>query len=232
MTKLAIIEAALICAIATCDDKPKQPPALLSDEGLVELLMPPNHSPYVDERAMAHAEQVNDLLDEIEALEGEVEDLSEQLDEATQADEVVEAEEVEAEDDKVAEQDEQAEEAEVEKGEAQAEEAEAQPAQGQTMEATYYDSFCDTCGQWGGITATGHDISESIYVDGYRVIAVDPSVIPLNSTVKVTSPHETFKAKSLDTGGDIVGNRIDILVESDEEARRLGRHDVTVEVID
>lgn len=109
---------------------------------------------------------------------------------------------------------------------------ETTPANGATFEATYYDAYCPTCGEWGGITATGDDISESIYVGGKRVIAVDPSVIPLGSTVKVTTPNETFEAKALDTGGDIVGNRVDILVESTEKAYELGRHNVTVEIIE
>ena len=100
---------------------------------------------------------------------------------------------------------------------------------GQTYEATYYSAFCSTgC---TGVTATGDDVSSSIYVRGKRVIAVDPNVIPLGSTVRVTTPNESFEATALDTGGDIKGNRIDILVESTEKAYSLGRHSVKVEVL-
>src|SRR5699024_2342632 len=100
---------------------------------------------------------------------------------------------------------------------------------GQTFNATYYSAYCSTgC---TGVTATGDDVSSSIYVRGKRVIAVDPSVIPLGSTVRVTTPNETFEATALDTGGDIKGNRIDILVESTEKAYSLGRHSVKVEVL-
>ena len=100
---------------------------------------------------------------------------------------------------------------------------------GQTFNATYYSAYCPTgC---AGVTATGDDVSSSIYVKGKRVIAVDPSVIPLGSTVRVTTPNETFEATALDTGGLIKGNRIDILVESTEKAYSLGRHDVKVEVL-
>ena len=100
---------------------------------------------------------------------------------------------------------------------------------GQTYEASYYSAFCSTgC---TGVTATGDDVSSSIYVKGKRVVAVDPSVIPLGSTVRVTTPNESFEAMALDTGGDIKGNRIDILVESAEKAYSLGRHDVKVEVL-
>lgn len=109
-------------------------------------------------------------------------------------------------------------------------EHEKQVAEGQTFEATYYSAFCPTgC---TGKTATGHDVSSGIHVNGKRVIAVDPGVIPLESTVKVTTPNETFEATALDTGGDIKGNRIDILVGSTEEAYSIGRHDVTVEIIE
>src|SRR5699024_9646567 len=79
---------------------------------------------------------------------------------------------------------------------------------GQTYEATYYSAFCSTgC---TGVTATGVDVSSSNYVRGKRVIAVDPNVIPLGSTVRVSTPNESFEALALDTGGDIKGNRIDI----------------------
>ena len=102
-------------------------------------------------------------------------------------------------------------------------------SKGQTFNATYYSAYCSTgC---TGVTATGDDVSSSIYVRGKRVVAVDPSVIPLGSTVRVTTPNETFEATALDTGGDIKGNRIDILVESTEKAYSLGRHDVNVEIL-
>ena len=107
----------------------------------------------------------------------------------------------------------------------------ASKGEGKTYNATYYSAYCPTCGEWGGITATGDDISSSIYVRGKRVVAVDPSVIPLGSVVKVTTPYETFEALALDTGGDIKGRRIDILVEATEKAYSLGRHDVKVEVL-
>lgn len=99
------------------------------------------------------------------------------------------------------------------------------------VEATAYTAFCDTgC---IGVTATGLDVSSTIYTpDGYRVIAVDPSVIALGSIVKVTLVNgDSFEAKAEDTGGDIRGNRIDILVESRDEAYRLGRQSASIEII-
>lgn len=95
--------------------------------------------------------------------------------------------------------------------------------------ATHYSAFCPTgC---TGVTATGEDVSNSIYVDGKRVVAVDPNQIPLGSTVRVTGGGYDFEALALDTGGDIGHGRIDILVESTEEAYNLGRADVQVEVL-
>ena len=94
-----------------------------------------------------------------------------------------------------------------------------------TMEATYYNSDCFGC---SGITAAGYDVRGTIYADGYRVIAVDPWVIPLGSIVHVQTPFEEFYAIAADVGGAINGNRVDILVGSYYEAINKGRHYVTV----
>lgn len=97
--------------------------------------------------------------------------------------------------------------------------------------ATAYDAFCDTCGQWGGITATGYDISNTVYKNGYRVIAVDPRVIPLNSLVYVESKKKSFVGIAIDTGGAIKGNRIDILMNSRSEAYAYGVQDAKVTIL-
>lgn len=101
----------------------------------------------------------------------------------------------------------------------------------ETFEATFYTAFCPTgC---IGVTATGYDVSNTIYVDGLRVIAVDPNVIPLHSVVQLTFADGTsFKARALDTGGDIQDHRIDILVENRDEAYRLGRQQVEIEILE
>src|SRR5699024_3285174 len=92
-------------------------------------------------------------------------------------------------------------------------------------EATAYTAYCDTgC---IGVTATGIDVSQSIYHEGKRVIAVDPSIIPLGSVVKVSLKNgELFEAVAIDTGGDINGARIDVLMVSKEEAIEFGRQAV------
>src|SRR5699024_7560339 len=109
-----------------------------------------------------------------------------------------------------------------------AEDAEEEESQGRqiSVEATAYTAFCDTgC---TGVTATGVDVSQSIYHTGKRVIAVDPAVIPLGSEVIVKDGGQEFEAVAEDTGGDINGNRIDILVDSIDEAKQFGRQSVEV----
>ncbi|MET3683772.1 uncharacterized protein YabE (DUF348 family) [Alkalibacillus flavidus] len=99
----------------------------------------------------------------------------------------------------------------------------------QTFTATKYTADCSGC---SGITATGVDVRNTIYYNGMRVIAVDPSVIPLYSTVEVKYPSGSFKAIALDTGGAINGRKIDILTNSTSDAYRWGRRSVQVRVLD
>lgn len=90
-----------------------------------------------------------------------------------------------------------------------------------TMEATAYGPDCVGC---SGTSATGMDLT-----GGGKVIAVDPSVIPLGSKVKVEGYGVAIAG---DTGGDIQGNRIDVLYPSESEAGSWGRRTVEVEVLD
>ncbi|MHB1324633.1 MAG: 3D domain-containing protein [Thermoleophilia bacterium] len=80
-----------------------------------------------------------------------------------------------------------------------------------SMEATAY------C--LGGTTATGMPV-------GHGIIAVDPSVIPLGSRVHVSGYGDAIAA---DTGGAIVGNRIDVWLPCGD-AYAWGRRTVTVTV--
>lgn len=75
------------------------------------------------------------------------------------------------------------------------------------------------------VTANGTDVANSITdASGNRVIAVDPAVIPMGSTVYVELPSgESFYATAADTGSAINGNTIDILMSSPEEATSFGR---------
>lgn len=95
--------------------------------------------------------------------------------------------------------------------------------------ATHYVADCEGC---LGITKNGTDVRRTIYSGGKRIIAVDPSVIPLNSTVQVTyEDGTTFKAIAADIGGAIKKRRIDVLVASESEAFRLGRQRATVRIL-
>lgn len=99
-----------------------------------------------------------------------------------------------------------------------------------SMEATAYTAYCATgC---TGVTSTGIDVSNTVYHDGGRIIATDPSVIPTGSTVRVRYGNTSFVAVAADVGGDIQGNRIDILVGSKDEALAFGRQDVEVTIIE
>ncbi|MDM5216837.1 3D domain-containing protein [Bacillus velezensis] len=82
-----------------------------------------------------------------------------------------------------------------------------------------------------GTTRTGVDVTQSIYYKGYRVIATDPSVIPLNSIVEVSIGGETFKAIAIDTGGAIVGNKVDLLVATERDAINFGKQKGTISII-
>jgi 3D (Asp-Asp-Asp) domain-containing protein len=61
-----------------------------------------------------------------------------------------------------------------------------------------------------------------------KVIAVDPSVIPLGSKVYVEGYGEAVAA---DTGGAIKGSRIDVFVPSESDAQQFGRKSVKITVM-
>ena len=86
------------------------------------------------------------------------------------------------------------------------------------MEATAY---LPTDGSAEGITAMGIPAT-------YGIVAVDPDVIPLGSRVYIPGYGEALAA---DTGGAIYGYRIDLCMESYDEAMDFGRRPVTVFVL-
>ncbi|MBC1545125.1 LysM peptidoglycan-binding domain-containing protein [Listeria cossartiae] len=74
------------------------------------------------------------------------------------------------------------------------------------------------------MTATGIDLN-----DNPRVIAVDPSVIPLGSKVYVEGYGQAIAA---DTGGAIKGNKIDVHLNSVQEVNNWGVKQVKVQILD
>lgn len=87
-----------------------------------------------------------------------------------------------------------------------------------TMEATAY---LPTDGGGDGITASGIQAK-------HGVVAVDPNVIPLGTKLYIPGYGEALAA---DTGGDIVGSRIDVVMEDYGEAMQFGRRTVEVYVL-
>lgn len=73
-------------------------------------------------------------------------------------------------------------------------------------------------GGGSGITATGTQA-------GHGTVAVDPSVIPLGTNVFIPNYGHAVAA---DTGGAIVGNRIDLCMESFEDCYNFGRQNIEV----
>lgn len=92
-----------------------------------------------------------------------------------------------------------------------------------TVEATAYTASCEGC---SGITKTGVNLKAN---PDAKVIAVDPSVIPLGSKVHVEGYGY---ATAADIGGAIKGNRIDVFVPTQDGALAWGRKQVKVTILD
>ncbi len=90
------------------------------------------------------------------------------------------------------------------------------------MHATKYTADCSGC---SGVTATGINLKAN---PGMKVVAVDPSVIPLGSRVWVEGYGYAVAG---DTGGAINGNRIDLYVSSKGEALNYGSRSVKVKIL-
>ncbi len=92
-----------------------------------------------------------------------------------------------------------------------------------TFESTAYTANCTGC---SGTTATGINLHAN---PSSRVVAVDPNVIPLGSKVEIKGLG-TFTAA--DTGGAITGRKIDIFMQSRNDALSWGRRNVQVRIIE
>lgn len=90
-----------------------------------------------------------------------------------------------------------------------------------TVEATAYSRNQEVLSNF---TFTGIDLR-----DNPQVIAVDPNVIPLGSTIHVPG-YGTFVAG--DTGGAIKGNRIDLHMEDLQAAFQFGRRTIDIQVFE
>ncbi|ANU26543.1 LysM peptidoglycan-binding domain-containing protein [Planococcus versutus] len=100
--------------------------------------------------------------------------------------------------------------------------ASTQSGKTMTVSATAYTAYCAGC---SGTTATGIDLRAN---PNQKVIAVDPSVIPLGSKVWVEGYGEAIAG---DTGGAIKGNKIDVFIPTQGEALNWGRKNITIKVL-
>lgn len=102
-----------------------------------------------------------------------------------------------------------------------------------TMTATAYDAGYQSTGKTPDHPAYGITRSGTRVRPG--VVAVDPRVIPLGSTLYVESQGRSASygvSYAEDTGGAIKGNRIDLYYESRADALRFGRQPVKVYVLE
>ncbi|CAK8585483.1 3D domain-containing protein [Priestia megaterium] len=180
-----------------------------------------------EEQQQAQVEQTQEEQQQAQVEQAQKEQQQAQAEQAQKEQQQAQAEQAQKE-----QQQAQAEQAQKEQQQAQAEQAqkEQQPAESSqqasgksmTVEATAYTANCAGC---SGTTATGVDLKAN---PNQKVIAVDPSVIPLGSKVYVEGYGEAVAA---DTGGAIKGNRIDVFVPAEGDAQQFGRKSVKITVM-
>lgn len=90
--------------------------------------------------------------------------------------------------------------------------------------ATSRGSFSATAYCLSGRTAMGHRVRRGL-------IAADPRILPLGSTVVIEAGPWSGTYLVSDTGGGIKGKEIDIWVASCSEARRFGRRNVQISIL-
>ena len=99
---------------------------------------------------------------------------------------------------------------------------------------THYGPDCKGC---GGTTAAGYNVKNTIYYNDktygtVRIVAMSKSY-PLYSIIRISNYKQgSIIAIVLDRGGAIKGNKIDLLVNSEAEASKLGiQKNAQVEVL-
>ena len=92
-----------------------------------------------------------------------------------------------------------------------------------SVTATAYTAYCEGC---SGVTYTGIDLRSN---PNQKVIAVDPTIIPLGSRVWVEGYGEAIAG---DIGGAIKGNIIDVFLEDRQDALNWGRKTVTIKILE
>ncbi len=90
------------------------------------------------------------------------------------------------------------------------------------VSSTAYTANCNGC---SGVTSTGINLHANPSI---KVIAVDPSIIPLGTKVYVEGYGYAVAG---DTGSAIKGNKIDVFFSTKAEAYRWGRKQVKIKVL-
>lgn len=96
------------------------------------------------------------------------------------------------------------------------------------MRATAYDDSFESNGNYLKRAANGMSLQRG-------VVAVDPKVIPLGTRLYIESPDGSWiygYAVAADTGGAIKGNKIDLYMDSRQEAIKFGVRNVTVYILE
>lgn len=93
------------------------------------------------------------------------------------------------------------------------------------MVATAYTDDVKSQGKWVGKTASGMKPQVG-------VVAVDPKIIPLGTKLYVEGYNDNKICIAGDTGGAIKGKRIDLFMNSRNEALKFGRKKVKVRVVE
>ena len=78
-----------------------------------------------------------------------------------------------------------------------------------------------------GITKSGEETR-------HGVIAADPRILPLGSVVRIDAPQQMHDGvyRVLDTGSAVKGRIVDIYMRNCRSARRFGRRDVVIHVLE
>lgn len=99
-----------------------------------------------------------------------------------------------------------------------------------SAEVTAYYAAPDRM-QGGGITATGHNLYQSITFKGYRIVAAPPE-IPFGSILEFRMANgQTYQAVVLDRGGRIHNGVFDLALANRQECLSFGRQRGTYRII-
>lgn len=101
-------------------------------------------------------------------------------------------------------------------------------SRGESSSGSYSKSMMMTATAYSGHSATAYGPKPVRNPQGYSTIAVDPRVIPLGTRVYVEGYGYAI---AHDTGGAIIGNKIDLFMNSESECNSWGRRTVKVYVI-